>query len=87
MRGMRAGRSCVDAAPRGGEIFVGGNRLGPAGSRILAEVCVGLLQTDSESFLHPDQDPAWRPTLPSAFAGHFTMPDLLRYVAAHEPAS
>ncbi|GGI98697.1 myeloperoxidase [Neoroseomonas lacus] len=62
-----------------------GNRLGPAGSRILAEVFVGLLQTDPESFLHPDQDPAWRPTLPSAFAGHFTMPDLLRYVAAHEP--
>jgi len=63
----------------------GGNRLGPVGSRILAEVFVGLLQTDPEAFLHPDQDPGWKPTLPSAFAGTFTMPDLLRYVASKEP--
>jgi hypothetical protein len=63
----------------------GGNRLGPVGSRILAEVFVGLLQTDPEAFLHPDQDPAWRPTLPSAAAGHFTMMDLLRYIDSHEP--
>ncbi|HEY4252344.1 MAG TPA: heme peroxidase family protein [Roseomonas sp.] len=63
----------------------GGNRLGPVGSRILAEVFVGLLQTDPESFLHEDQDPGWKPTLPSAFPGTFTMPDLLRYVESKQP--
>ena len=63
----------------------GGNRLGPAGSRILAEVFVGLLQTDPEAFLHKDQNPGWTPTLPAAFAGHFTMADLLRYVDQKQP--
>ena len=63
----------------------GGNHLGPAGSRILAEVFVGLLQTDPEAFLHIDQEPGWKPILPSAFAGTFTMPDLLRYVSSKEP--
>ncbi len=60
----------------------GGNRLGPAGSRILAEVFVGLLQTDPEAFLHKDQQPGWTPTLPAAFPGTFAMADLLRYVEA-----
>lgn len=62
-----------------------GNRLGPAGSRILAEVFVGLLQTDPEAFLHKDQNPGWTPTLPSEFAGNFTMMDLLRYVDQKQP--
>jgi hypothetical protein len=62
-----------------------GNRLGPAGSRILAEVFVGLLQTDPEAFLHKDQEPGWTPTLPSAFPGNFTMADLLRYVDSKSP--
>jgi hypothetical protein len=63
----------------------GGNRLGPTGSRILAEVFVGLLQTDPEAFLHKDQDPTWKPTLPSAFPGQFTMSDMLRYVERKQP--
>lgn len=62
-----------------------GNRLGPVGSRILAEVFVGLLQTDPEAFLHKDQNPGWTPTLPAAFAGQFTMADLLRYVESKQP--
>ena len=62
-----------------------GSRLGPVGSRILAEVFVGLLQTDPEAFLHKSQNPAWTPTLPSAFAGQFTMADLLRYVDQKQP--
>jgi hypothetical protein len=62
-----------------------GNRLGPVGSRILAEVFVGLLETDPEAFLHRNQNPAWTPTLPSAFAGQFTMADLLRYVDQKQP--
>jgi hypothetical protein len=63
----------------------GGNRLGPVGSRILAEVFVGLLQTDPEAFLHPKQNPGWKPTLPAAHPGTFTMPDMLRYVDQAEP--
>lgn len=62
-----------------------GNRLGPVGSRILAEVFVGLLQTDPKAFLHKDQKPDWKPTLPSQAAGHFTMADLLRYVESKNP--
>ncbi|MDB5374258.1 MAG: heme peroxidase [Belnapia sp.] len=62
-----------------------GNRLGPTGGRILAEVFVGLLQTDPEAFLHKDQNPGWTPSLPAAFAGQFTMADLLRYVASKQP--
>ena len=34
-------------------------RLGPLGSRIVAEVLLGILTADSESFLHFD----WRPPL------------------------
>jgi Animal haem peroxidase len=36
-----------------------GKRLGPVGSRIVAEVIIGLLQGDKTSFLN--QDPNWRP--------------------------
>jgi hypothetical protein len=57
-------------------------RLGPVGSRILAEVFVGLLEADPSSFVH-QQD--WKPTLPAANAGTFTMPDLLRFVDDIDP--
>ncbi len=55
-----------------------GERLGQVGSRILAEVFVGLLEGDPESFLA--QDRSWTPTLPSEFPGQFRMTDLLRFV-------
>lgn len=55
-----------------------GVRMGPVGSRILAEVFVGLLQGDPTSFL--SQAPGWTPTLASAKAGDFTMVDLLTFV-------
>ncbi|MCO6414705.1 heme peroxidase family protein [Siccirubricoccus sp. KC 17139] len=60
-----------------------GNRLGPVGSRILAEVFVGLLEGDAESFLR--QDSNWKPSLPAANKGSFTMPDLLRFVGDLDP--
>jgi hypothetical protein len=60
-----------------------GRRLDGVGSRILAEVFVGLLQADKESFLN--QQPAWKPTLPAAQPGTFTMPDLLRFVNDLDP--
>lgn len=61
----------------------GGNRLGPVGSRILAEVFIGLLQGDATSFLR--KAPGWTPTLPGAHAGRFTMADMLRLVGDLDP--
>ncbi len=55
-----------------------GLRLGQVGSRILAEVFVGLLEADSASFLSRSRE--WTPTLPSAIPDTFTMADLLKFV-------
>jgi hypothetical protein len=63
----------------------GGHRLGPVGSRILAEVFIGLLEGDCESYFRHDRN--WKPTLPSQHAGTFTMPDLLRLVGDLNPAN
>jgi len=62
---------------REAEVVNEGRRLGPTGGRIVAEVLVGLLKGDPSSFLR--QQPAWKPDLPSAEPGTFTMPDLLRF--------
>ena len=53
----------------------GGNRLGAVGSRIVAEVIVGLLLASPHSYW--SQDPSWTPTLGAA-PGAFTMADLIR---------
>jgi hypothetical protein len=56
-------------------------RLGPVGGRIVAEVLVGLLQRDPNSYLY--LDPAWKPAPPLApTTGQFTFVDLLRYAGA-----
>lgn len=55
----------------------GGQRLGPVGGRIVAEVLIGLLQGDKMSFL--SQNPRWVPTLPGKEKGNFTMVDLLKF--------
>jgi len=60
-----------------------GNRLGQVGSRILAEVFVGLLKADSSSFLACN--PGWLPTLPAQVPGTFTMSDLLKFVGELNP--
>jgi hypothetical protein len=58
-----------------------GERLGPVGGRIVAEVLVGLLQRDPNSYLY--LDPAWKPAPPIAPAtGQFTFVDLLKYAGA-----
>jgi hypothetical protein len=57
--------------------------LGPVGSRILSEVFVGLLELDAGSFLA--SNPQWKPTLPAAKAGTFTMTDLLSFVGDLSP--
>ena len=50
-----------------------GTRLGDIGGRIVAEVLVGLLESDPTSYLA--RRPAWRPTL--GRDGDFTMADLI----------
>jgi heme peroxidase len=59
-----------EAAVRGG-----GDRLGEVGGRIVAEVIIGIVRHDPESYL--SSDPAWRPTLPSHEPGTFKIRDLL----------
>ena len=53
-------------------------RLGAVGSRIVAEVLIGLLQRDPNSYLYLDA--AWKPAPPIAAAtGQFTFADLLKF--------
>lgn len=53
----------------------GGRNLGPVGSTIVAEVLIGLVRRSADSILRTR---GWRPTLPSAETGTFTLADLLR---------
>jgi heme peroxidase len=68
------------------EVMEDGRRLGPVGARIVAEVFIGLLQSDPEAYL--TRDPGWRPTLPTrtGAAGDFRMTDLLA-LAGVDPVS
>ncbi len=59
-------------------VMAGGTRLGPVGGRIVAEVMIGLLEGDSQSYLH--QDPDWTPTY--GVNSQFTMQDLLTAAGA-----
>ena len=54
-----------------------GERLGMVGGRIVAEVLVGLLEGDPQSYLR--RKPAWTPILPLAKKGDFTMADLVNF--------
>jgi hypothetical protein len=60
------------------EVMEQGLRLGPVGARLVAEVFIGLLESDSDSFLN-----AAEPFGPAP--GTFTMVDLLNFagVGAH----
>jgi Animal haem peroxidase len=62
------------------EVCTGGERLGSVGGRIVGEVLVGLMDHDSGSFRAAASD--WRPELPSAEAGSFTLADLLAFAKA-----
>jgi hypothetical protein len=55
-----------------------GERLGKVGSRIIAEVFFGLLQSDATSYVH---EAGWQPVLPrrDGSVGDFTMVDLLTF--------
>lgn len=53
-----------------------GDRLGPVGGRIVAEVLIGLLRADPASYL--SLEPDWEPELPAAGSG-FGLADLLTF--------
>jgi hypothetical protein len=61
---------------REAEIFENGNHLGPVGGRIVAEVFIGLLQLDADSYLNCQPD--FTPTLGSV-PGSFQMTDFLNF--------
>jgi hypothetical protein len=61
-----------------------GERLGPLGARIVAEVFVGLVHGDHESYLWR-RGKYWKPELPSKIPGRFTMVDLLQFVGEVSP--
>jgi hypothetical protein len=65
------------------EVVADGLHLGPVGGRIVAEVFVGLLQSDPTSYLAAR--PGWQPTLPGK-AGTFRMTDFLTF-AGVDPAT
>jgi hypothetical protein len=54
-----------------------GQRLGPVGSTIVAEVLISLVERSQDSILKGG--PKFEPSLPSAQAGTFILSDLLRY--------
>src|SRR5690606_1005893 len=61
-----------------------GKRLGPVGATIVAEVLVGLVHGDHDSYLW-QKGLDWTPTLPSQTPGRFMMADLLRFVDEINP--
>ena len=56
----------------------GGDRLGPVGGRIVAEVLIGIIRADPGS--HLAVAPGWRPTL-APDGGAFGMAELLEAIA------
>jgi hypothetical protein len=58
---------------REAQVMTDGERLGPVGGRIVAEVIIGLIRGDRQSYLR--QDPDWTPTYGSG--GSFGIVDLL----------
>jgi heme peroxidase len=64
------------------QVVEGGLHLGPVGGRIVAEVLIGLIQSDPNSYVVAQ--PNWQPTLGSS--GTFKMTDFLTY-AGVDPAS
>jgi hypothetical protein len=61
---------------REAEVVADGLHLGPVGGRIVAEVVIGLLQSDGSSYLAAQ--PRWQPTLPSR-DDEFRMADFLTF--------
>jgi hypothetical protein len=58
-----------------GDQVLNARRLGPVGGRIVAETMVGLMLTDSSSFL--SQDPLWQPDADLVVNGKFGLRELI----------
>ncbi len=77
--GLRAAHGWTAETPlwlyvlKEGQARGGGDRLGPVGGRIVAEVLIGILRNDPESYLAAEPD--WRPAAPSG--DPFGVADLL----------
>jgi len=69
---------------READVVEDGTQLGPVGGRIVAEVFLGLLEMDDDSFVSAEPD--WRPTLPSRDGETFGMADILT-IAGVDPDS
>jgi len=67
---------------REGEVMTNGDHLGPVGGRVVAEVIVGLVRGDGQSYIR--QDPDWEPTYGQD--GSFTVVDLLKAADAWRPS-
>jgi Animal haem peroxidase len=65
------------------EVIADGLHLGPVGGRIVAEVVIGLLQTDPGSYVATK--PRWQPILPSK-SGSFRMTDFLTFAGVDPPS-
>jgi hypothetical protein len=61
-------------------LHLGGRHLGPVGGCIVAEVIIGLIAQDSQSYLN--QNPGWQPTIPTAGGSPATLKlgDIVNYV-------
>ncbi|WP_272478047.1 peroxidase family protein [Baekduia alba] len=57
------------------ELYTNASHLGPVGGRIVAEVLIGLLAGDPLSYVNVE--PNWKPDLPAATTGTFTLSDLV----------
>jgi hypothetical protein len=67
------------------QVAASGLHLGPVAGRIVAEVLVGLIQSDADSYVNAS--PSWTPTVPVSNSGlGFRMVDFLAY-AGVDPAS
>lgn len=66
------------------EVQHGGRHLGDVGGRIVAEVILGLIAHDSQSWL--STNPSWTPCLPAADPATFTMVDLITTALKQRPA-
>jgi hypothetical protein len=62
--------------------FGQGRRLGPLGGRIVMETLHAAIAASADSIV---ADPDWAPSLPSANADRFTVPDLILYSAEPNP--
>ncbi|MEU4158941.1 hypothetical protein [Actinoplanes sp. NPDC026670] len=74
-----AGEPAARPVLKEAELTYAGQRLGPVGGRIVAEVILSLLDLDRTSYL--SVNPFWRPTVPIApLPGQFRTGDLIKFV-------